>query len=205
MLHGDGRSLAYGAPTGSIERLVVMLVLFLPAEERLVDLGFAVEGGLAFVRGADAVEHEPRRLLRDLEFPVETHRGDALQARQIRIDGDRPLPQRNLGTLENGGGAYREVAPAVRAPVGHGLGLGDFGGLQPAAARAAPLAVPDRLLEPASGGGFVREHVGKLDEADAFAVVLVGCPALLGNHGDFRLVDDGGSTPEIAFCVKSSI
>ncbi len=47
---------------------------------------------------------------------------------------------------------------------------------------AAPLAVPQSLLEPLTGGIFVGKHVVQLDERDTFAVGFARCLVSL-HHG----------------------
>ena len=88
-----------------------------------------------------------------------------------------------------GAGADAEVASAVRAPVGHGLGVQDGGGLQAAAMRAASVLVavaPQMRLEPLGSGRFVGEHVGKLDASQVY-----NSPIYLG--GGLRRVEAGWS------------
>ena len=58
---------------------------------------------------------------------------------------------------------------------------------------------PKLCLEPPGSRGFVQENVGKLDEADAVAVVSAEYLALAG-HDDVRSVGEGGSVPEPGYC-----
>ena len=73
------------------------------------------------------------------------------------------------GVLEHRASSDGEVRSAVRAPVGH-AGVRRRRRSEATAVPAVPLAVPEHLLEPLAGSGFVWEHVHQLDNRDTFAV-----------------------------------
>ena len=156
-------SLAGRAATRERGPFRVAHVLALPAEVRLVNLdrsgilGPAVTAVLP--RLADAMEHEPSGRLAHPDIAVQLHAADRLETRDFEVDGDRPLAERDTRVRERGPGADAEVAPAVRAPVGHRLAGLSCRGVRRAALPAAPARRPDLRLEPLGGRRLVREHV----------------------------------------------
>ena len=65
-------------------------------------------------RFTDTVRHEPRRLVGDLQGPVELMGGNALLAGDvIRWNRLQPLVQGDLGLLKHGADRYRELLPAL--------------------------------------------------------------------------------------------
>ena len=82
------------------------------------------------------------------------------------------------GTFEraiSGPGADAEVAPAVRAPVGHRLSLGNLAGIDAPALPAAAPASPHDAFKPRGSGFLGREHVHQIDDGHAFAVRSPRC------------------------------
>lgn len=66
---------------------------------------------------ADAVPHEPCRLVRDLERAVELMGADALLAAAHQEEGQKPLVERNVALLEHSANRDSELAAAVIAEV----------------------------------------------------------------------------------------
>ena len=120
-------------------------------------------------RLTNTMQHEPRRRLRHSNVPVELHAGHAFQTRQAEINGNRPLPQGDVGSGDRRSRPNAEVAPAILAPVRHGLAPWGFTGRHGAAMTAAPLTLPQCRLKPILGGFFVREHGRDLKQVDTFS------------------------------------
>ena len=64
-----------------------------------------------------------------------------------------------------------KVAAAIRATVGR-VFMAGLMGPRAAAMRAMATVRPNLPLEPVSRGLLVREHIGKLDDRNAFAIAL---------------------------------
>ena len=154
----DGH-LADRAPA-SAELLGAVLVPLFAAHERLVRLDRPAKPARRLVRPRvpDAVQHEPRGLLRHLEIVLELHGRHALEAGDDVVDGHRPLAEPDIAVLHRRARADAEVLAARPAPVRHRLAVFRLAGLQIAAARAAAPVRPDGALEPFDGRLLVREH-----------------------------------------------
>ena len=103
--------------------LVRVLVLLQAADVGLVNLdsliafkGRQVADGAGL---ADAVRHEPSRLVADSEGAPELHRGDAVQVDGEFVDRGGPLHERQLGILHDRCGSDREALAAVLAHMRH--------------------------------------------------------------------------------------
>ena len=122
-----------------------------PPEVGFVDLDRSGEGlQAAGVPGLpESVEHEPGRLLGDLEVPGELHAGDALEVSDVDVDGEDPLAEGEPGTLQGRAGPDGEVVLAVPAPVGHRECVLDLAGVEASTPSAATAIGPVGGFEPA--------------------------------------------------------
>ena len=143
-------------------------------------------------RLTNSVQHEPSRLLRDLEIAVELHARHALERREAQVDADSPLPQLDFRALHRRPGADAEVAPAIRAPVGH-PGVRRRARVHTAAVPAAAFARPQHILEPRDRGVLCGKHVRQVDKGEALAVTLSRC---------FSLRHDRNSLPKSTTVVN---
>src|SRR4051794_14390632 len=90
----------------------------LAADERLVGLnGLALatqrrERAIGHCR-ADAVRHEPRRLVGHAEHAVELVRAETLLGARQQTDGLHPLVQLDVAALKESADRYRERLPAM--------------------------------------------------------------------------------------------
>ena len=75
-------------------------------------IGAVVVGHHGF---ADAVRHEPSRLVGDAEHAVQLVGADALLARHEQVHCQQPLVQRNLAALEHGADGDGELLAAIVA------------------------------------------------------------------------------------------
>ena len=180
VLHADDRRLTDRAPARARQFLPlgVAHVLPLAAHVGLVDLHRAVKGLFVAIfapRLADAMQHEPRRALRDANIPMQLHAGDGLEGRDAQVDRDGPLAQRDVRPRHRRAGADGEVGAAALAPVGHRLGVRDFLRLGAAALRAVATIFPNDRLEPLCGGFLGREHVHQLHDGHPLAMALSRC------------------------------
>ena len=112
---------------------------------------------------ADAMAHEPRRLVRDIQHPVQLVSADALLGRAHEVDGRQPLMEGNLAVLEDRPDRGGELALAAAALVerpdrvlagglpGDGVGLGSaaLGTLRPVGPAEALEERPGLLVSPA--------------------------------------------------------
>lgn len=95
-----------------------MLVLLDPADIGFVDFDQAGQLRRVVSTGfAQALEHEPRGLLRDADLRMQLQTADALPARDEQIHRVEPFVQWHLRPLEYRGGANREVVQAGVAAV----------------------------------------------------------------------------------------
>lgn len=101
--------------------LMGMLVLLLAADKGFVGLHHALKRlvkGLGARGVAQAVQQEPRRLLRDLDVLGELSGGDAFGMACHHPDCHEPLAKRQLGVLEDRANLDGEPLAAVAALVG---------------------------------------------------------------------------------------
>jgi hypothetical protein len=107
------------AASASMEFLALVLVLFLAAKIRLVGFNDARQQAATIraiaARLADALKHEPRRLLRDAEFLADLHGRNALARRRYQVHGVQPFIQGDVRALENRARADGEVLLAREA------------------------------------------------------------------------------------------
>ena len=120
VLDADHGNLACRAPSG-VEPHVEMLRAFEPAHVNFVGFHRPGEPALGLEGFADAVRHEPSGFLVDAEFAVQPHRGNALEADGVQVDGVGPILECDLGSVHGRPGADGEILPAVPAAVGHRL------------------------------------------------------------------------------------
>ncbi len=147
--------------------LVRVHVLRQPADVGLVGLDLAVDlhalrlEQRAGLHGeADAVEHEPRRLLRDPDGAVDLVGGHAVLAVGDHPDRDEPLVQAERAVLEDRPDLGGELAAGVdRLALPHPAGL-DEAHVRGAARRAA------HTLGPAKADHRGQRHVGVREVAD---------------------------------------
>lgn len=87
---------------------------YLAAEEGLVDLDDAVQelGPLVLHSRADAVAEIPGGLVRDAEHPLQLVCADRLLGLTDHVDGEEPLPERQLGIVEERSDADAELVAA---------------------------------------------------------------------------------------------
>ena len=120
VFEGYDRSLADSAAPG-VEALPLVLVFFLAAYVDLIYFHRAEKRGLVgFHRLADPMGHVPSVLVRaDAQFTAQLLGGDAFEVGGVEVDGDAPLPHRQLGIVHDGVGLDGEVLaanPPVFAP-----------------------------------------------------------------------------------------
>ena len=87
----------------------------------------------------------------------------------MQVNRERPLAKRDMRLVHRGAGFNREVASAIRTPIGHVVMAGLMRARAPAM-RAVPTGRPYTGLEPFPGAFFGWEHVAKLHHRDAFAI-----------------------------------
>ena len=121
-----------------------------------------------------AVKHESGCLLGYPYFPMQLHAGDAFHLGCLKLDGECPFPQGNLGRFESRSGLNGEVALAIRASVGR-LRMSGFISSDATATRAVSSVRPDLGFKPLPGGLFVRKHIRKLPQCNAFSEMLSRC------------------------------
>ena len=134
-------------------------------DERLIgfhNLASAADRGRILGRGhrlAYAVSHEPCRLVRDPEHPVELVGADAFLGRGHQMRRQKPFVQGDMRPLENSARADRELAPASVAKEHSSLRLSaHLGHVLIATERANRAIRPTVGFHVCNGGGFVREN-----------------------------------------------
>lgn len=181
VLRSDDGGLADRAAAGA-KLLRVVLVLLLAAHVGFVHLDGTGEGvrraRLRFCGLAQAMEHEPRGLLRDLQVAVEFHAGYALEVRRVEVDAGGPDAQLQLAAFHDTAGADAELRlPARLAAVLASMRLRRMRGsndIGTVASRAANAFWPAHLPQPLTGILFGTEHVGNLGEREAVAMGFPG-------------------------------
>ena len=136
---------------------------------------------------ADAVQHEPGRGLGHFDITSQLRTSDALQASQFQVDGDCPLPQREVGFGDGGSSADAEVFSAVRAPIRHRLSAGGLYGPSGSATPTTSLVRPQGLLEPCLGGFLRGKHSHELNQPDLLSL------SFLSPFHHTNIVTHGGS------------
>lgn len=113
----------------SMEFLMLVFVGLFAAEERFVYLDYPfelVDGIGSAARLAEPSQNEPCGLLGHAYLFRQLHRADALAGRDQQVHGVNPLVERDLGALENGSRADREIeVPTGVAAVEPSLADGD--------------------------------------------------------------------------------
>ena len=178
-------------------------VLAFPADVGFVDFNRAGEVARLVLRPdlAESVEHEPSGLLSDLEIAVQLHRGDALEAGGLEVDGEDPLAERNLRAFEGGAGFDGEVGATVCAAVGR-LSMAGLVCADAAAPGAATATGPHLRLEPEASGFLVGEQIAELHQRDPFAPCLAGS---LVSHASSPSTEPGASVRGCATYVNLEI
>ena len=168
----DHRGLATRAAP-DVQPLAGVLVAFLAADERLVDLDRAGEDALVILeRLVDAVAQVPGGLLRDPEVAPELHAGDALDAGRHQVDGERPLAEPEIRGLHDGSGLDREILPARPAPEWLRLARRARLHVVGIAARAPDAVRPADRDDPLLSGLIGRKHGRQIHQAEALSEAL---------------------------------
>lgn len=105
--------------------LVGMLVLFLAADEGRIGLNVAFQRRVERIgprRVAKAMEHEPRRFLRDFQVLGERGGGNALRVVRDKPNGHEPLAERQFRILEDRPDLDRKAIFAIAAFEGLAIG-----------------------------------------------------------------------------------
>ena len=107
-------------PRDDLGPLGLVHVLGTATDERLICFGrpAALEERTRLHGEADAVKHEPSRLLRDAQVLRQLSAGNALLVRSDKPNRQHPRPQRDLAVLKNGADLYRKPLTTVTAFVG---------------------------------------------------------------------------------------
>jgi hypothetical protein len=85
-------------------------VVFVHLHDALKQVGHALSHCLS-----DAMDHVPAAFLADLQFPLHLERAKRLLGIQHDEDGQKPLPQPNVGLVEDRAGRNRETVAALQA------------------------------------------------------------------------------------------
>ena len=184
ILRAHNRRLASRATTLKRFALALWHVAALAAHVGFVNLDRTIERTVAAFAPCfpNAVQHEPRRRLRNANIPMQLHGRNRLQAGKAQVDRDGPLAQRDIGTSNRRSGANAEIGPAIRAPVGHRLGVGNVPRVNASAFPAVAPVAPNDGFEPRRRLRFIGKHVRHLNQRQTFAVGFPGVPC-----GPFQL------------------
>ena len=147
-------------------------VLTLAAKVSSIDFSRAVKrlvGVIACLDFTNTMHHESSGRLLHADVASKFDAGNALETGEAQIDGEGPLAHRNVRPCDQRADANRELGPAVRAPVGHRLGVRNFAGFRAAtlAATASALA-PHGILKPHNRRFLSQEHAHQLNYKNAF-------------------------------------
>ena len=124
---------------------------------------------------ADALEHEPSRLLSDADLLAELQAGDALAGGHEQVHRQNPLIEGNVRPLKDGASADCEVLLAGIAAIEALRARSDA--LRLLAMRADGPTRPAARLHVSPGRHLVRIHLGKLIEADGRTThIWLPCP-----------------------------
>jgi len=170
--HSENGSLS-DRPASGFQLLVLVLVLFLTADEAFVQFHDAAQ--LRQVRPSarfpQAVKHEPCRLLRDADFFRQLQRRDAFAGGDEQVHGIEPLVQRNVRPLKDGASSDGEVQFARVAAIETALARRDV--LRAFAGRAERPVSPDARFQKEPRRLGIGKHLENLKRAyGAFAHAL---------------------------------
>lgn len=157
--------LADAAASGVLAFRRVLVALF-SAHECFVGLDRSRQRtveGFCCRRVAEPMQHEPRRLLRDLDILRQLRAGDALFVRRDKPNGDEPLPERNFRVLEDCSDLDRKPLAAVAALVS--ALVAEMVDLRRAAVRAIGASFPPDRPEMVDCRLFVRERLSQFKQA----------------------------------------
>jgi hypothetical protein len=122
-------------------------------------------GQFAAASLAEAVQHEPRSLLRDTDLFGYLHGGDTFAGRHHQVHRVNPLVQGYVRPLENRASTDGEIQLAFVATV-EALALAISDAILTAARRAGGAFRPETALQVHAGGRFVGKHLEELKGAD---------------------------------------
>ena len=158
--------------TTGAEFLPRVLVALKPAKERLVGLDRAGKQQRLGLQGfPEPVQHEPSRLLRDAQLPVQAHRGNALDVGQVQVQANRAGAAGHLGVLHDGALADCEhgLLGAVAAAVRHALAPDAALDVERAVARAARSDGPADVFDSRPRLFLGVEHIRDFEQGHALA------------------------------------